>query len=121
MKENNNIEIDLRGFFNAMNSRIGIRKSDISKTIKIKMDNFTLVIYGYLSGVQLPTMSREVHTCHSAFNSDWGFNSYEESISDLELRFVVEHYSIEDPEGNETTNVDPESIRMINQILQSLS
>lgn len=121
MEENNNIEIDLRGFFEAMNSRMGIRKSDISKTIKIKMDNYTLVIYGYLHGVQLPSMSSKVHTCHSAFNSDWSFNTYDESISDLELRFVVEHYSIEDPEGNETTNVDPESIRMINQILQSIT
>ena len=66
-------------------------------------------------------MSREAHTCRSASNFNWSFNSYEESISDLELKFVVEHYSIEDPEGNETTNVDPESLRMINQILQSIS
>ena len=120
MEDNNIIEFDLRGFFDR-DSRMGISKSSIMKTIKIRLNNYTLVVYGYLHGMQLPVASREVHTCRSAFNSDWGFNTYEESISDLELKFVVEHYSIEDPEGNETTNVDPESLRMINQILQSIS
>ena len=120
MEENNIVEFDLRGFFD-YNNRMGISKSSIMKTIKIKLDNYTLVVYGHLSGVQLPTMSREVHTCRSAFNSDWGFNTYEQSISDLELRFVVEHFEIQDLEGNEMHNVDPESLRMINQILQSMS
>ena len=120
MEDNNIIEFDLRGFFDC-NSRMGISKSSIMKTIKIRLDNYTLVVYGYLHGMQLPVASREVHTTKSAFNSSWGFNAYEESISDLELRFVVEHYSIEDHEGNKTTNVDSESLRMINQILQSIS
>ena len=72
----NTIELDLRGFFEAMNSRMGISKKSLTQTIKIKLDNCTLVIYGFLSGIQLPSMSRETHTCRSAFNSDWSFNTY---------------------------------------------
>ena len=120
MEDNKIIEFDLRGFFDH-NNRMGISKSSIMKTIKIKLDNYTLVVYGYLCGMQLPIVTRETYTCRSAFSPDWGFNTYDESISNLELKFVVEHYMIEDPEGKETTNVDPESLRMINQILQSIS
>ena len=115
-----NIEIDLRGYLN--NDRFGmLSKQQIQKTIRIKLDNFTLVIYGHINGVQLPSVERSVNTIRSAFDSGRHFNLYDETISNFELSFSVEHYCIEDTEGHQTNNVDPESLRMINQILQSIS
>jgi len=121
--EDNIIEIDLREYFNAINSRACIKKNDVYKTIKIKLENYTLIAHGFLNGIQLPAVNREVSTCRSAFSPDWRFNTYEESISDLELKFSIEHIEIVDNNGLQVdyNSIDENSFRMINEILKSIS